>query len=268
MDIRTSRGRFKGIDEGREAHARGAPALVLLHAFPLSAEAFRADAHALAADAWVVAPSLRGFGGSDPFDGPPTIDAMADDVAALLDALEVPVAVVGGLSMGGYVALAFARRHASRLRGIVLADTRAEADSSEARSARDAAIARVEGGDLAGFVDALLEKLVSPATRAARPEIVERVRAMALASSTAAVADALRALRDRPDATADLAGVGVPALALVGADDVITPPAVAEAMTKRLPRSTLRVLHGAGHLANLEAPEPFRAAVRAFLATV
>jgi pimeloyl-ACP methyl ester carboxylesterase len=263
MTVMTARLRVEAIDEGR-----GAP-LVLLHPFPLSAEAFREDAAELASRFRVIAPSVRGFGGTDGFVEPPSIDAMADDLVALLDALGVEEPVVAcGISMGGYVALAFARRHASRLRGLVLADTRAEADSEEARTGRDRAIARVEGGDMAGFIDELVPKLLSEATRRERPAVEAHVRSLARAAEPLAVADALRALRDRPDARPTLGEIAVPTLVLVGEDDVVTPPPVAEALARGVPGATLEVLPRAGHLVNLETPAAFRASLASFTSAV
>src|SRR3954470_24210126 len=107
------------------------PPVVLLHAFPLSQQMWQPQVEALRGEYRVITPGLRGFGGSDGFTGTPSVDQMADDVAALLDALHdnEPV-VLGGLSMGGYVALAFARRHPGRLRALLLADTRSEPDNA------------------------------------------------------------------------------------------------------------------------------------------
>lgn len=262
MKIRTARSEVSYIDEGKGR------VLVLVHPFPLSAEAYRADADVLSDAMRIVAPSMRGFGGSSPFDANtrPSVDAMADDVAALLDRLDVrePV-VVGGVSMGGYVALAFARRHAQRLAGLVLADTRAEPDSDAARALRDRNIARVSAGDFAPFVDELLPNLVAKATVDTKPEVVAQVRVLALQQTEAAVVDALVALRDRPDARPGLGAVAVPTLVLVGEGDTLTPVAAADVMVKGIPKATLQVIEGAGHLSNLEAPAPFREAIRGFV---
>lgn len=238
--------------------------LVLLHPFPLSGEVYRADAGALSERMRVLTPSVRGFGGAPPFDAatPPSIDAMADDVAAYLDrnGVDEPV-VLGGISMGGYVSLAFARRHPARLRALVLADTRAEPDSAEAKDGRDAAIARIEGGDLAGFVDGLVEKLVGPERR-------DEVRALAMEQPPSAVCDALRALRDRPDARPGLAAINVPTLIVVGEGDVITPPAASRAMAGAITGAEIVVIPGAAHLANLDRPAEFRDAIASFVARV
>lgn len=259
METKLAWGTVRGVDVGE-----GPEVLVLLHAFPLDAGAYEEDALALAREGLrVIAPSCRGFGGTTPWgETPPSIDAMADDVAALLDALGIgPPVTVAGISMGGYVALALARRHAPRLAGLVLADTKAEADGPEARAGRDEATLRVRGGDLAGYLDTLLPKLLGKTTRAARPEVVARAREIAARADGAAVACGLRALRDRPDARDVLARVTVPTAVLVGDEDVVTPPDVVRALADGIPGATFEVVPQAGHLPNLESPTAFREAV-------
>jgi pimeloyl-ACP methyl ester carboxylesterase len=266
MEIETTRGRFDLIDEGKGT------TLVLVHAFPFDADMWRADAKALSSRMRVIAPSMRGFGASPAVRmDSVSIEAMADDVAAIVAALDVPgPIVIGGLSMGGHVAMAFARKYAEVIRGIILADTKAEADTEEARAKRDAAIAQIDGGDLTGFVDGLLGSLLSPATREGHPAIVDQARAMMMKAKPATVTSALRALRDRPDATEGLATVSVPALVVVGEDDAMTPPAAAKAMIAAMPetRTQLVVIPTAGHLANVEQPEAFRKAITGFVATL
>ena len=220
----------------------------------------------------VIAPSMRGFGGTPPSDRDElSMDAMADDVASILDARGVtdPV-VLGGLSMGGYVALAFARRHPQRLRALLLADTRAEPDSAEGRANRDRGIARVEDGDFAGFVNDLLPALLTPETLAVRPELVARVRAMAMRAAPSSVSAMLRALRDRPDARPGLASISVPALVIVGAEDALTPVTASRAMVDAMPaeRASLEILPHTKHLSNLKAPAAFQATLTVFVARV
>lgn len=240
--------------------------VVLLHGFPLDRRMWRPQVEALRAAYRVIVPDQRGFGNSPPFDGPPSIDRMADDVAALLDALGItePVAV-GGLSMGGYVALAFARRHPQRLRALILADTRAEPDNAEGKANRDRLIAAAAEHGVAAVLDAMLPKLLGEPTRSQRPEVVEEIRQIAAAQSVAAIQDGLRALRDRPDATPTLGAIRVPALVLVGSEDVLTPPSMAQTLAQGIRGARLQIISGAGHLANLEKPAEFNAAVRAFL---
>jgi pimeloyl-ACP methyl ester carboxylesterase len=239
---------------------------VLLHAFPLSRRMWRPQVDALRDAYRVITPDLRGFGGSLAFSGPPSVDQMADDVAALLDDLKVqgPVAL-GGLSMGGYVALAFARRHASRLRALVLADTRAEADDEAARANRDRLMAFAADNPAGAVAEQMLEKLLGSQTRQQHPEVIEQVRSLAAAQAPAGVVQALQAMRDRPDAGPSLADIRVPTLVLVGGDDVLTPPALAESLVARIPGARLEVIDGAGHLSNLERPLRFNAALRGFL---
>jgi pimeloyl-ACP methyl ester carboxylesterase len=244
---------------------RGRP-LVLLHAFPLSRAMWPSQLAELAHDGRVIAPDLRGFGGTSPFAGPPALEQMADDVAALLDALGVrePV-VLGGLSMGGYVALAFVRRHAARLRGLILADTRAEADSAEGKANRDRLIAFARAHPARDVVEQMLPKLLGEATRTRHPEVVEEVRRIGSAQTAEGIIGALEAMRDRPDSTALLRRVAVPTLVVVGGEDALTPPALAEAMVGALPDARLATVEWAGHLSNLEQPGAFNEAVRSFL---
>jgi pimeloyl-ACP methyl ester carboxylesterase len=242
------------------------PVVVLLHAFPLSRAMWRPQIEALRDRYRILAPDLRGFGGTGPFDGPPSIAQMADDVAGLLDALPIrgPV-VLGGLSMGGYVALAFARRQAGRLHGLILADTKAEADSAEAKANRDRMIAFAQAHPVGDVLEQLLPRLLGEQTRASRPEVVEEVRRIALAQSSTGIVAALAALRDRPDATAGLGAIARPTLVVVGSEDVLTPPSVAQAMAAAIRGARLSLISGAGHLANLERPDAFNVAVRGFL---
>jgi len=265
MVIDAARGRMELLDAGT-----GSP-LVLLHPFPFTADVWSGQLRTLSSRRRVIAPNLRGFGGTVPFDAttPPSIDAMADDVAALLEALQLDGPVtLGGVSMGGYVALAFARRHASRLRALILADTRAEPDDADAREKRDASIARVTQGDVAGFVEDMLGKLVGNTTRAERPEVVQRLRENMLRTPATTLASTLAALRDRPDARPNLGAIRVPALVIVGQEDVVTPPAAAEVMAGAISRAKLVAIPGAGHLSNVEAPNAFDEAVEVFLTTL
>jgi 3-oxoadipate enol-lactonase len=217
-------------------------------------------------DAWrIITPDLRGFGDSHGFDSTPSVETLADDVARLLGELRVEQAVVGGLSMGGYVALAFARRHAGRLRGLVLADTKAEPDDEAARANRDRLIAFAANSTGAAVVEQMLPKLVGTDTMANRPEVLEMVRHIAGAQVAAGIVGALRALRDRPDARPGLGAIAVPTLVVVGRDDTLTPPAQSEALAGRIRGARLAILDGAGHLSNLERPSHFTAAIRSFL---
>jgi 3-oxoadipate enol-lactonase len=217
----------------------------------------------------VLAPDLRGFGGTPGFAGDPSLDLMADDLLTLFAEADVrePV-MLGGLSMGGYIALAFARRHPSRLRGLILADTRAEPDNAEGRANRDKLIDFARTHSARDVVEQMLPKLLSDETRTERPEVVEEVRRIAAAQSVEGVIGALRAMRDRKDARPMLETIGVPTLVLVGSRDTLTPPAMAEDLVAGIPGARLATIPGAGPLSNLEQPQLFNKELTTFLRSV
>jgi 3-oxoadipate enol-lactonase len=231
----------------------GAP-LVLLHAFPFDRRMWWSTASALVGHRRVIAPDLRGFG-ETPGSGPFSIADLADDVAALLDTLGLSRATLLGLSMGGYVALAFAARHGARLEGLVLADTKAGPDTPDARQGREEAMALVVAEGVDAYLERQLPRLVAPgAPDALRAAVRELGR-----QSPQALLDGLAALRDRPDRRAELDQIAAPTLVIVGAEDVVTPPSEARAMARAIPGARLVELPGVGHLSNLEAPAAFEA---------
>jgi pimeloyl-ACP methyl ester carboxylesterase len=221
-------------------------------------------------EARVLAVDLRGFGGTELGDDEPSLDLLADDVALLLDRAGIERAVVGGLSMGGYVAMALARRHPDRLSGLLLADTKATPDTDQARANRERIAAAVLARDSVQLL--VDEQVPSPLLGAVsvqeRPRLTERLRGMVEEASPRAVAWAQRAMASRPGSLDVLAEVRVPALVLVGEDDAITPPSDAEAMAAVLPDVVLTVLPAVGHLSNIESPDAFNWAVRGLLARV
>lgn len=253
--------RLHYLDEGA-----GEPALVLLHAFPLHAGMWAPQVEALSTRVRVVAPDLAGFGGSDVPDDPDaySVEAWADSVAGLADHLGLGRIVLGGLSMGGYAAFSFLRRHRARLAGLVLADTRPGPDTPEASDRRSAQQRQVAGEGTAALIDTLVEGLLSEHTRLRRPEVVETVRGL-MDNAAAGYVGALEAMKRRPDSTPELAGIDVPTLVVVGGDDRMSPPDVARDMHAAIPGAELGVLPGAGHLSNLEAADAFNAAVMGLL---
>jgi pimeloyl-ACP methyl ester carboxylesterase len=214
----------------------------------------------------VIVPNLRGFGGTSAFDGEPSIARMADDVNVLFDGLGLrePV-VLGGLSMGGYVAFAFARSYAARVRGLILADTRAEADTPETKATRDKTIAFARGHSPREVVDQMLPRLFCEKTRLNKPEVVAEVRDIASVQTPAAIVAALQAMRDRPDSTPSLASIVAPSLVIVGADDVVTPPAASQTIAHGIRGAELVTIADAGHMSNMEQPKRFNEAVDSFL---
>ena len=251
-----------------EYDVRGAgPTVLLLHAFPLGLSMWDPQVEALAATHRVVRFDARGFGGSAMDETTPlTMERIADDGAFLLDQLWIDQAVVAGCSMGGYAAFAFARRHPRRLAGLVLQDTRAGADTAEARANRATLAGKVLADGATAAVEAFLPKLVGETSHRERPALVASVRERILAASPRGIANALHGLAARPDSRETLPKISVPTLVLVGEEDVLTPPEEATAMAAAIPGARLEVIPQAGHLANLENPDAVNAALRAFLA--
>lgn len=243
-------------DEGQ-----GAP-ILLIHAFPLSSAMWEDQIDALATRFRVIAPDLRGFGATARGSGITSLDQAAGDLAALLDHLNLKTVTVVGLSMGGYIAFALLRRHPANVARLVLADTRAGADSPEAQHAREQNAQLAEHEGAAAVAEQMLPKLLSAQADAA---VRDEVRKIAAANDRAGVAAALRAMAARPDSTPDLATITVPTLIIVGAEDVLTPPAEARAMHAAIANSQLLEIPQAGHLANLEAPDAFSTAIEEFV---
>ncbi|MCC6192031.1 MAG: alpha/beta fold hydrolase [Anaerolineales bacterium] len=260
------RAQLPDIRMGYDENGSGLP-LVLLHGYPLSRRLWQLQIDLLPDAAHLIAPDLRGHGETDAPPGPYTMDQMADDVAALLDEMGVarPV-VVCGLSMGGYVTLAFWRRHRQRVAGLILAATRAGADTAEAQAARDqaAALAQAPGG-AAAVVEGLLPKMLAPRAYAENPSLVAAARQVMAGARADGIFGALMAMKHRPDSTGLLAGISQPVLVIHGLEDQLIPPAEAEAMYQRLSHSRLVLAPDAGHLVNLEQPLTFNAEVRNFL---
>jgi len=242
--------------------AGSGPPLVLLHGFPLDKSMWQPQLAGLSSTHRVLAPDYPGFGDSSPTTEGFTVESLAEEVADFLDATGITGAVtLAGLSMGGYIALAFARQHPERLRALILADTRAEPDDETAKASRDvmAELARQEGAG--AVIGKMLPKLVAePSSTAA-----ETVKQIGTRQQVESIVHALQALKERPDATPGLAAITVPTLIIVGEKDAITPPAMAETLASHIIGSTLVKIPGAGHLSNLEAPDAFNNAVRTFL---
>ncbi len=252
-----------------EYDARGSgPALLLLHAFPLGLTMWEGQAQVLAATHRVLRFDARGFGRSTSGDEPFTMERIADDAAALLDAVGEEKAILAGCSMGGYAAFSFARRHPERLEGLVLQDTRAAADSAEARTNRAALAARVLEEGVSAAVDAFLPKLLGATSQRDRPALVAQVGEWIRAAPPRSIADALHALARREDSRPLLGAIRVPTLVVVGEEDVLAPPAEAEEMAAAIATVRVERIPSAGHLANLENPKAFDAALLRFLGSL
>jgi len=240
--------------------------LVLIHGFPLDHTLWQGQIDGLADAASIIAPDLRGFGQSDAPEGTYTMETHADDLRALLDALQIERAVLCGLSMGGYIALAFWRKYPSRARALVLVDTRAGADAPAARQNRLDMAEKVRRHGSAFAAEAMLPRLMAESTRRSRPDLIESVRAMILRQSPTGIIGAQLGMAERPDSTPMLGTITVPTLVVFGAEDTVTPPETeGRALADAIPNASLVVIPNAGHLSNLEQPETFNAAVREFL---
>ena len=259
-----SRMTVNGVSLAVERRGEG-PAILFVHGYPLDRTLWSHQVAHL--DGWQrIAPDLRGFGLSDAPDLGYSLPTWADDLAALLDALQVDDVVLCGLSMGGYVVFEFLRRYRERVRGLVLMDTRAEADAPEARRGRDQSIALAREHGSAAIAEAMLPRLLAPDTLRHNPSLVEQVRATIVATPVPGIAGALAAMRDRPDSTTMLGSLGgLPTLVLVGEHDELTPPAGHEAMAAAIPGARLATIPGAGHVPPLEAPDTVTHVLAAFL---
>ncbi|MDQ3401869.1 MAG: alpha/beta hydrolase [Actinomycetota bacterium] len=231
----------------------GVQTLVLLHAFPLDSRMWDAVRDRLSDHVRLITPDQRGAG-----DAPPSLDTVATDVLALLDDHGVEQAVLGGCSMGGYASMAVLRAAPHRVSGLVLIDTKAPADTDEARAGRLDVAARAEReGPGHWLADSLLPNLL------ARPDSGE-VRRWIGEQDGASVAWAQRAMAARPDSRDTLRAVVVPTLVVHGAQDALMPVTLAEEMTE-LTRGQLVVLPNAGHLAPVEEPDAVASAIISWL---
>lgn len=239
--------------------------LVLIHAFPLNARMWEPQL-ALADRGWrVLAPQLGGVDGGR--EQPPTtsIDDYAGSVFDLLDRLHIHEAVIGGLSMGGYVTMAMFRHAPRYFLGMVLADTKPQADAPEGLAGRARMLELLREKGPAAVADEMLPKLLGETTRRDRSDLIEHVRRIILSNSAESIAGAIAALKSRSDSTSLLASVRCPTLIIVGDEDVVTPPEVCREMHRAVAGSEFVGVSGAGHLANLEQPAIFNGALARFL---
>lgn len=243
-------------------HRGSGTAILFVHGFPLDRTVWQHQIDSLTGFRRI-APDLRGMGQSDAPDLGYSMSTYAEDLVGVLDALGEGQVVLCGLSLGGYVAFEFLRRWRERIRGLILLDTRAEADSAEGRRARDGLIGRVREQGAIAAAEAMLPRFFTPQVS---PDLIERVRTMILRTPVSGIVGALSAMRERPDSTALLETLtGIPTLVLVGAEDMITPPSIAQAMATAIPGARLMEIPGAGHLPCVEQPVPTSRAILKFM---
>lgn len=250
-----------------QVHDEGSgPPVLFVHGFPLNHSMWRHQLQHLAPDFRVIAPDLRGFGGSDVSNGTVSMDRFADDLDVLLSCLgiEEPV-VLCGLSMGGYIAWQFARRHPGRLRALILCDTRAGADPPDAVENRKRVAAMVLEHGAEQIASAMPSNLLSPVTLEHQPEILDELRQTIGSTASQGIAAASLGMAERPDSTGLLPTLDLPALLIVGEDDRISTVAEMREMAEAMPQGKLVEIPAAGHMAPLENPAPVNAALRDFL---
>jgi len=264
---RTVQAKINGMTLAFNDRGTGLP-IVFLHAFPLNRTMWAKQEDALSSQCRVITIDLRGHGESDAPLWHYSLDQAADDVHGLLDYLSIRQAVFVGLSMGGYILFAFYRKYADYVKGLVLADTKSQADTDEGKQARFemAQIAYKQGAR--AIADIMIPKLLSPATIQTRPELVQRVRTMIEGNQVSGIAGDLMAMAERPDSIPLLQRMTCPAQIIVGELDLPTPPSDATLMADRIPNAHLAIIPGAAHLSNLEQPDLFNETVRSFVANV
>jgi pimeloyl-ACP methyl ester carboxylesterase len=251
----------QGVSIEYDDIGNGVP-LLLIHGFPLDRTLWRTQIAGLSQIYRVIAPDLRGFGQSSETDGEAvSMDHYAADLKSLLDSVNVKQAVVGGISLGGYIALAFYAQYAERVKGLILANTRATPDSEAGWQARLTSAQRVAESGTGFLVESMAPKMLGPA---AKPEIEIAVRSMMLRQRPTGVMSALRGMAARPDRTALLRFATVPVLIVSGTQDVLIPPADSEAMHTLIPNSRLVIIPDAGHLSNLDKADAFNHVVREY----
>ena len=243
----------------------GETPIVLLHGYPFNRSMWREQVEALSESYRVITPDLRGHGETSAAPAATTLEEMARDVAALLDELRIERALIGGLSMGGYVTFSFYSLFRERTRALILADTRPQGDKEEAARNREQQAEKILKEGMESIADDFLKKVLTPVTLSERPELVARVREMITSTKPAGAAAALRAMAARPDQTNLLAEINVPVLIIVGSEDTLTTPDDAELMKRSIPDSRLKIIEGAAHLSNMERPAEFTGALQAFL---
>lgn len=255
-----------GVEIAYDDVGAGMP-VAFVHGFPHNRTLWSPQVNALVDRARCIAPDLRGFGESSRH-GPFSMDQYADDVAMLLRSLGVERAVIAGLSMGGYVAFSLWRRHPSLVRALVLAHTRAGADTDEGRAKRTALaeVARTRGPD--AVADAQITGMLGKTTREKRPAMIDEVHRMLASASVEGIVGALEAMMARVDSTATLPTIDVPTLVIMGDEDALIPRSDGQILHDAIRGSRLEVIEHAGHVSNMERPAAFNHVLSEFLASL
>jgi pimeloyl-ACP methyl ester carboxylesterase len=240
--------------------------ILFIHGYPLSRRIWDTQIKGLGKFATVITIDLRGHGDSYPFEGPYTMDRLAEDCYGLLTSLNVkfPV-VICGLSMGGYITFALYRKHPELFKGMILTSTRAGADSPEGKANRDASIKNAFEHGASFIADGMLAKILSPVTLTSKPGVVKEIQEIMVKTSVQGIVGASQGMKVRPDSTPLLPEIQCPVLIIHGADDQLIPISEAQKMNQLIPNSRLVIIPDAGHLLNMEQPEKYNKAVREFI---
>ncbi|GAM09777.1 AB hydrolase superfamily protein YisY [Geobacter sp. OR-1] len=257
-----------GIALGYDDTGEGVP-ILLIHGFPLCRKMWRPQVNKLPLAGFrVIAPDLRGFGESDAPEGPYSMDIFADDLIGLLDYLEIERAVIGGMSMGGYVLFNLVERYPERVKGAIFITTRATPDDETAKARRLQLAAEVRKLGPQMVADPFASILFAPGTEQERPKLVEEVYGWMAANDSRGLAGGLLAMRERKDYSAALGSFNIPALAIGAELDQAAPPATSTAIAAGIPGCRLCIVPSAGHLANLEDVKTFNSCVLEFLSSL
>jgi 3-oxoadipate enol-lactonase len=259
--------RIDDIELAYTDEGSGTP-LVLVHGFPLNRTMWNSQVSALSQDNRVIAIDLRGHGESEAPPGPYLMDVLAYDVRRLLDHLSIEQAVIAGFSMAGYATFAFYRLYPDRVKALILADTRPQPDSPEAKQGRMdmANLARTEGAGV--IADRLVPRLLTEASVNNRKDLVDQVRGMITSTPVKGIAGDLMGMAERLDSQPTLDSISCPTLVIVGEQDPLTPPADSQLMAQKIKGARLETIPNAAHLSNMEQPDRFNDAVKSFMASL
>lgn len=255
---------INGINIHYHDEGEGLP-VIFIHAFALNQTMWKEQVAALKNNYRCITLDLRGFGHSDVAGETSSMDTLAGDINELMKALAIDQAVLVGLSMGGYITFAFYRNFPQSVRALVFADTRATADSEEAKANRLQSAEKALREGAAAIADDTTPKLLGDTTLSNNAELVKLVHSIQASNPPAGIAAAQRGMAARVDSTDILSQINCPVLVIVGSEDKLTPQAEAEVIHKGIDNSKLLVIDNAGHLSNMEAPDEFNKAVKEFL---
>jgi 3-oxoadipate enol-lactonase len=252
------------LNHVESGHPHGVP-VVFIHGFPMNHLMWENQMNALPNDYRIIAYDVRGLGKSDLGNGEISMEAHVDDLKGLLDDLDIQKAIVCGLSMGGYIALNAIQKYPQRFLGLVLCDTKSDADTEQGKQKRYDSIQKIENDGVQSFAEGFLKNVLSEKTLNENKPLVTFLTHKILENNPEGIKAAQRMMAKRPATTDGLKKIKVPTLILVGEKDQVTPLADAESLKSKIANSRLEIIPGAAHFSNIENPEYFNAQIREFL---